>query len=116
MLPLLSHSLPTRRTSGLFGLEGLPDDRRLGIGARPGAIDAPARLAIDTHHAHALWRGEGDRLAIGERGVREILEDRRGIAAALRIEIGRAHVRTPVTNAHLVCRLQLEKTNSQHAN
>src|SRR3546814_6050857 len=113
MLPLLSHSLPTRRTSGLFGLEGLPDDRRLGIGARPGAIDAPARLAIDTHHAHALWRGEGDRLAIGERGVREILEDRRGIAAALRIaahaarlveadihardhvgraEIGRAHV------------------------
>src|SRR3546814_174959 len=68
-----------------FGLEGLPDDRCLGIGARPGAIDAPARLAIDTHHAHALWRGEGDRLAIGERGVREILEDRRGIAAALRI-------------------------------
>src|SRR3546814_6419002 len=25
------------------------------------------------------------------------------------IEIGRAHVRTPVTNAHLVCRLLLEK-------
>src|SRR3546814_6219764 len=25
------------------------------------------------------------------------------------IEIGRAHVGTPVTNAHLVCRLQLEK-------
>src|SRR3546814_9580236 len=25
-------------------------------------------------------------------------------------EIGRAHVRTPVTNAHLVCRLLLEKT------
>src|SRR3546814_10489003 len=24
-------------------------------------------------------------------------------------EIGRAHVRTPVTNAHLVCRLLLEK-------
>src|SRR3546814_7214916 len=24
-------------------------------------------------------------------------------------EIGRAHVRTPVTNAHLVCRLRLEK-------
>src|SRR3546814_5128424 len=27
----------------------------------------------------------------------------------LRLEIGRAHVRTPVTNAHLVCRLLLEK-------
>src|SRR3546814_5710526 len=26
-------------------------------------------------------------------------------------EIGRAHVWTPVTNAHLVCRLLLEKTN-----
>src|SRR3546814_1328816 len=28
-----------------------------------------------------------------------------------RAEIGRAHVLTPVTNAHLVCRLLLEKTN-----
>src|SRR3546814_10245891 len=27
----------------------------------------------------------------------------------LRRQIGRAHVRTPVTNAHLVCRLLLEK-------
>src|SRR3546814_945336 len=30
---------------------------------------------------------------------------------ARRAEIGRAHVRTPVTNAHLVCRLLLEKKN-----
>src|SRR3546814_6882962 len=28
-------------------------------------------------------------------------------------QIGRAHVRTPVTNAHLVCRLLLEKQKSQ---
>src|SRR3546814_1805936 len=27
-------------------------------------------------------------------------------------EIGRAHVRTPVPNAHIVCRLQLEKNNT----
>src|SRR3546814_7754919 len=27
-------------------------------------------------------------------------------------EIGRAHVRTPVTNAHLVCRLLLEQTTN----
>src|SRR3546814_5397952 len=27
-------------------------------------------------------------------------------------ETGRAHVRTPVTNAHLVCRLLLEKNNN----
>src|SRR3546814_5630746 len=32
-----------------------------------------------------------------------------------KLEIGRAHVRTPVTNAQLVCRLRLEKkkTNTQ---
>src|SRR3546814_975043 len=29
-------------------------------------------------------------------------------------EIGRAHVLTPVTNAHLVCRLLLEKKKTQH--
>src|SRR3546814_10406902 len=29
-------------------------------------------------------------------------------AAVLAMQIGRAHVRTPVTNAHLVCRLLLE--------
>src|SRR3546814_7418781 len=29
------------------------------------------------------------------------------------IQIGRAHVRTPVTNAHLVCRLLLEKKNKK---
>src|SRR3546814_3205827 len=28
-------------------------------------------------------------------------------------EIGRAHVCTPVTNAHLVCRLRLEKTTRE---
>src|SRR3546814_7349735 len=32
--------------------------------------------------------------------------------AARTDEIGRAHVRTPVTNAHLVCRLLLEKKKS----
>src|SRR3546814_1816073 len=29
-------------------------------------------------------------------------------------QIGRAHVCTPVTNAHLVCRLLLEKTKQKH--
>src|SRR3546814_4433648 len=32
------------------------------------------------------------------------------------LEIGRAHVCTPVTNAHLVCRLLLEKTKEQIQN
>src|SRR3546814_2122461 len=30
------------------------------------------------------------------------------------LKIGRAHVRTPVTNAHLVCRLLLDKKNNTH--
>src|SRR3546814_5857750 len=34
----------------------------------------------------------------------------------LHFEIGRAHVSTPVTNAHIVCRLLLEKTKSYLAN
>src|SRR3546814_3932730 len=33
------------------------------------------------------------------------------LAEEIAEEIGRAHVRTPVTNAHLVCRLLLEKKN-----
>src|SRR3546814_4783298 len=32
------------------------------------------------------------------------------------VEIGRAHVRTPVTNAHLVCRLLLEKKKKETKN
>src|SRR3546814_6314317 len=35
--------------------------------------------------------------------------------AELRAEIGRAHVCTPVTNAHLVCRLMLEKKKLKQA-
>src|SRR3546814_4915051 len=34
---------------------------------------------------------------------------RRSVCPLPRAEIGRAHVLTPVTNAHLVCRLLLEK-------
>src|SRR3546814_1088650 len=33
---------------------------------------------------------------------------------AINYEIGSAHVCTPVTNAHLVCRLMLEKKKSLH--
>src|SRR3546814_5740016 len=37
-----------------------------------------------------------------------------GIGAPRIGQIGRAHVRTPVTNAHLVCRLLLEKKKKTH--
>src|SRR3546814_5876305 len=39
--------------------------------------------------------------------TRNLAEVAYGVAA--RYQIGRAHVRTPVTNGHLVCRLLLEK-------
>src|SRR3546814_7256900 len=38
-------------------------------------------------------------------------ERRAGVAARIMLEIGRAHVCTPVTNAQLVCRLVLETKN-----
>src|SRR3546814_7071630 len=38
----------------------------------------------------------------------ELIDKGRAVESHLRIEIGRAHVCTPVTNAHLVCRLLLE--------
>src|SRR3546814_7451931 len=38
-----------------------------------------------------------------------------GIGGAIEKDIGRTHVCSPVTNAHIVCRLLLEKTtNQQH--
>src|SRR3546814_5717189 len=38
------------------------------------------------------------------------------LTGPLSMKIGRAHVRTPVTNAHLVCRLLLEKKKNNHSN
>src|SRR3546814_10198223 len=37
-----------------------------------------------------------------------------GLWLLARLQIGRAHVCTPVTNAHLVCRLLLEKKKEAH--
>src|SRR3546814_18025401 len=67
------------------------------IGARPAIPrQMPPRLIARKQVA------VGERDAFGDTGgARRI--DQRGH------EIGRAHVSTPVTNAHLVCRLLLEK-------
>src|SRR3546814_9367046 len=43
-----------------------------------------------------------------------IASDGRFLIAFDRDQIGRAHVWTPVTNAHLVCRLLLEKKNKKY--
>src|SRR3546814_5108188 len=91
-------------------------DRLEALAAKPGA----SKSAILTD-AVTAW--------LNRRGASE-LEDRFGIrldrlTAAIgrlerdshvqieTLEIGRAHVRTPVTNAQLVCRLLLEKTTQK---
>src|SRR3546814_4302951 len=59
--------------------------------------------------------GSGARLA-GKRlhFLRDDGESAPGFAGAGCLEIGRAHVCTPVTNAHLVCRLRLENKTIHH--
>src|SRR3546814_5727549 len=44
----------------------------------------------------------------------KLLDAFRKAAADPKLQIGRAHVCTPVTNAQLVCRLLLEKKKHQH--
>src|SRR3546814_10520312 len=53
------------------------------------------------HLAEAEWPAFQDALIQLANRMDSVLRGRK---------IGRAHVRTPVTNAHIVCRLQLEKT------
>src|SRR3546814_6707768 len=75
--------------------------------------------APQDHHLHRSDR-EGERGSDeGERGGGEGECERRPCGSEQRTDrarrlsqIGRAHVRTPVTNAHLVCRLLLETKNS----
>src|SRR3546814_6718050 len=62
-----------------------------------GCVDHQEGIADD--ETHAFFTGLMDECEV-------ILPDRTG---RVRRQIGRAHVLTPVTNAHLVCRLLLEK-------
>src|SRR3546814_7793275 len=70
---------------------------------RPGPVPVPS-------DALAVAIGEVVARVVGRIGVDDV------DAARLegRQQIGRAHVCTPVTNAHLVCRLLLEKKNNNH--
>src|SRR3546814_3218356 len=82
-LHVLTHSVPTRRLFRSYRIRDELNVERAAQGKPP--IAANQR-----------------RTAAGKRA-----------AKAAEWQIGRAHVCTPVTNAHLVCRLLLEKTNSQ---
>src|SRR3546814_1982206 len=78
------------------------EEGRFGIRANcvgPGFIDA----------------GLGHEL-LSKPGLEDFTEGLRKMLPLKRFEIGRAHVRTPVTNAHLVCRLRLEKKKQHTTN
>src|SRR3546814_7655384 len=96
----------TRRGGGGSGVSGGPmisarsGRSPSGIGGRSGAAIVPARQ-LDGG-TQPTQRCAGIALA--------------GAVGASEIEIGRAHVRTPVTNAQLVCRLLLEKKKKQTRN
>src|SRR3546814_1068900 len=90
-----------------FNIERLSDDRyRITLavaGFRAEDIDIVAQQNLLQITGRKDEEGEQDRsnflhMGIANRGFERRFE-----------QIGRAHVRTPVTNAHLVCRLLLEK-------
>src|SRR3546814_6890571 len=77
-----------------------PGERR----RRPDSLDR----RVGHRRARTATAPAGGRLAVDARNL-DILVERHPVAQ--RREIGRAHVCTPVTTAHLVCRLLLEKKN-----
>src|SRR3546814_7412357 len=71
-------------------------------------MEADPDLAVEM-----LARVEMSRFEIGPQRTQQcIITLRLLLQQKVPVKIGRAHVRTPVTNAHLVCRLLLEKKKS----
>src|SRR3546814_7270465 len=101
-LHVLTHSFPTRRASDL---QDPP------VGPRPDPLTAAPKPDL---------LEERDLLVVARCGFvpdAPLLRCRRlarlGSCSTHCLEIGRAHVCTPVTNAHHVCRLLLEKKTQQ---
>src|SRR3546814_1510998 len=89
-------------------------------GVMIGMMVADGLLHLDEPAPVDMWQRPGDPRA--EITLRHLLQMRSGLRHTeagdppyeSSEEIGRAHVCTPVTNAHLVCRLLLEKKNDTH--
>src|SRR3546814_2238346 len=109
-----------------FGGNGFAAALSAGTGSSDFRFDGRNdRAEVDSKYlaAHATYgSGEGLRGTVGISYAWHDIDTRRGIGGAplaqtptsKRDEIGRAHVCTPVTNAHLVCRLLLEKKKTNH--
>src|SRR3546814_9758032 len=67
------------------------------------ALLSPERLSDEENALIA------DELLPGNRSEADLVEAASNLLSEMSQKIGRAHVCTPVTNAHLVCRLLIEK-------
>src|SRR3546814_6440181 len=98
-------------SSAIAKLSWLSAPRRLTVAAS----DSKLRSACGSNSVHRIFASPGfcaaawvawNRSSLAASGARMSTSP---ALARIADEIGRAHVRTPVTNAHLVCRLLLEK-------
>src|SRR3546814_8245275 len=94
---------------------GLVHSQRVLLALTQAGVSREDSYRYVQRNAMKVWESDG------QLSLMELLKADPDVAAALTAEqieekfnqIGRAHVRTPVTNAHLVCRLLLEKKNKK---
>src|SRR3546814_8910797 len=81
------------------------------VGQEARILELGCNVGRNLHYLHQAGYTNLHAIEINEEAVRLLRESFPDSAATAQIlcEIGRAHVCTPVTNAHLVCRLLLEK-------
>src|SRR3546814_10061451 len=115
----------TREASGAVGAAPLARSITLPPNALPSAF-ASAVVWAEAAWATPARSSRAPRIGRSQvMGAAPVRGGQGGAAPAVRLgrchrgrsrgpAIGRAHVRTPVTNAHLVCRLLLEKKNKNH--
>src|SRR3546814_1470346 len=101
------------QSNGRDGLDSTPSHPPRGLQGRAGRCPL-GRTARERRNGGKLFLPHG-KSCRGERLSyrREGADEQRHRPLSVHREIGRAHVSTPVTNAHLVCRLLLEK-KQQH--
>src|SRR3546814_9657885 len=101
--PIASQTVSTAHEAGWIWDIGLPDRRGIGcVYASRFMEDEPAEAVLRAYIARVLP------------GAPEVPARRLSFPTGHR-EIGRAHVCTPVNNAHLVCRPLLEKKNKKNS-